>query len=307
MKKLFCSLFLSLFIVGLFAQAEVKSVKADSLLSVFEQRVIALGKTIITDSLVENRLAAAAQLAKEFPVQLQESGSFSYPFDSVQTLSILYPSDSTFRIVTWQLYVDVDDYRYFGFIQTNEAKPKVIVLKDKSKDMEDVSLDYEVMTADNWYGALYYKMMSFETPEGMKHLLFGYDGYQFFNKRKLLEVLTVSNGQFVFGAPVLGGPDPGRSDQIKNRLLLQYAAGSQVTLNFDPELGMIIYDNLVPQSSINGRPAWVPDGSYKGFRLEKGLWIYVDRIFDQVSDTPPMPAPILGKGRKVDILGRERN
>jgi hypothetical protein len=304
MKKLFCSLCCSLVVVALFAQPQGKTVSTDSILSVFEQKVIALGKTIVTDSLMENRMAAAVQLAKELPVQLRESGSFSYPFDSVQTLSILYPSDSTFRIITWQLYVDVDDYRYFGFIQTNEAKPRVIVLKDKSKDMEDVSLDYEVMTADNWYGALYYKIMSFETPEGMKHLLFGYDGYQFFNKRKILEVLTVSNGQFIFGAPVLGGPDPGRSDQIKNRMLLQYAAGSHVTLNYDPELDIIIYDNLVPQSSINGRPAWVPDGSYKAFRLEKGLWTYVDKVFHQVSDTPPMPAPILGKGRKVDILGR---
>ncbi|MFK7806292.1 MAG: hypothetical protein AB8F74_00695, partial [Saprospiraceae bacterium] len=225
---------------------------------------------------------------------------------SVRTMSSQYPADSSFRIFTWQLYVDVDDYRYGGFIQTNVEKPQVIQLKDKSLDMEDVILDFEIMTADNWYGALYYNIMSFDTPEGSRHLLFGYDGYQFFNKRKLIDVLRIENGQAIFGDPVFTPLDPRRTDLIKNRVMMQYAAGSNITLNYNNDLEMIVFDNLIPHTDGKGRPSWVPDGSYKGYQLKNGLWVYRDKIFDQVSKKPPMPAPVLDKRKKVDILGRKQ-
>ncbi|HHS95403.1 MAG TPA: hypothetical protein ENJ45_02355, partial [Phaeodactylibacter sp.] len=101
---------ISIFTISVFAQkADTISTKENTL-SALEQKVMHWGDILLKDSLLENRKAAAEQLFKSLTTALQAEGSFAYPFDSVQTLSIQYPSDSTFRIFTWQLYVDKDRY-----------------------------------------------------------------------------------------------------------------------------------------------------------------------------------------------------
>lgn len=291
---------------NLLAQPIEEPQTAGTDLSEFEQKMIQYGKTILTDTLVENRKKAHSDLGIELMANLSKKGSFSYPFDSVQSISIQYPSDTSFRIITWQLYVDINEYQYAGFIQTNAEQPKVVKLNDRSVAMDDMILDFEIMTADNWYGAIYYNIMSFESPEGPKHLLFGYDGFQFFNKRKIIDVLYFQNGTPIFGAPVFAPLDPRRTDLTKNRILMQYAAGSNITLNFNKELDIIMFDNLIPHNNMGGQPSYVPDGSYRGYRLENGQWTFVDKVFDHIYESAPRPAPVLDKGRKVDIMGRKQ-
>lgn len=304
-NQLFLFVF-ALFATYLSAQPLEETQKKVADLSEFEQKVIQYGKAILSDTLVENRKKAHKDLGLELMANLSKKGSFFYPFDSVQSISIQYPSDTSFRIITWQLYVDINEYQYAGFIQTNEEQPKVIKLSDRSVDMDDMILDFEIMTADNWYGAIYYNIMSFDSPEGPKHLLFGYDGFQFFNKRKIIDVLTFENGTPIFGAAVFAPLDPRRTDLTKNRVLMQYAAGSNITLNFNKELDMIMFDNLIPHSNMGGQPSYVPDGSYRGYKLNNGQWEFVDKVFDHVYESAPRPAPVLGKGRKVDIMGRKQ-
>lgn len=54
-----------------------------------------------------------------------------------------------------------------------------------------------------WYGVLYYNMKEFKGLDGsFYYLVFGYDGYEFFNKWKVLDVLYFKNGKFVFGVLV---------------------------------------------------------------------------------------------------------
>ncbi len=286
-------------VMSLHAQSDQHSMAA------LEAKMVTWGQTIIKDSLLENRQRASIDMETALMSALQEKGSFSYPFDSVKTVSIQYPSDSTFRIFTWQLYVDLNQYDYYGMIQTNEDKPKLIPLKDKSSNMTDLDLEYEVLSPDNWFGAVYYKIKSFDTPKGKKHLLFGYDGHQFFNKKKLIDVLTLENGQASFGEAIFAPADISRTDLFKNRIMLQYSAETSVTLNYNKELEMILFDYLIPYKGPYG-PTYVPDGSYQGYRLQNGLWVYVEKVFDQVSEQAPMPAPILNKRTKKDIFGKRQ-
>ncbi len=272
-----------------------------------EQKVVAWGHTIIKDSLLTNRQQAAKDLSELLSATLTQPGSFQYPFDSVKTISILYDADSTFRIFTWQLYVDVDQYDYFGFIQLNRPQPKVVSLRDRSdsKTMAELDLTYDQLDANHWYGALYYKIISFDTPEGKKHLLFGFDGYRFFEKRKLIDVLTFSQeGQPRFGSPVFAPTEPNRPDLTKSRIMLQFSAETTVSLNYNDRLGMIVFDHLYPYKGPYGN-TYVPDGSYEGYILQNGQWFYVDKIFDQVSEKPPMPAPILDKRKGKNIVGEK--
>ncbi|MEY3369157.1 MAG: hypothetical protein RI973_2312, partial [Bacteroidota bacterium] len=89
------------------------------MLEEYEDSLGYFGFLVINDSASENRFASCKLLIKTLVKALQVENSFHYPFEQLQTVSILYPPDSTFRIFTWQLYVDENDYRYYGAIQMN--------------------------------------------------------------------------------------------------------------------------------------------------------------------------------------------
>jgi hypothetical protein len=51
-------------------------------------------------------------------------------------MSILSPPDSSFRIFTWQLFVNDSTYRHYGAIQMNQKELKLFALRDKSFEMD---------------------------------------------------------------------------------------------------------------------------------------------------------------------------
>ena len=275
-------------------------------LDAYEDTLALLSFAVLHDSIAENRFAACHQLIPKLVKALQISNSFHYPFERVQSISIMYPPDSSFRIFTWQLYVDVDEYRYFGALQMNTPELKLFPLVDRSADLQ--LIDYDVLTADNWYGALYYKIHPFDTPEGPKYLLFGFDGYQFFNKRKLIDVLSFDEkGAPSFGAPVFTKSGEESSGLNKHRIILEYSAETTIRLNYDDQLGIVIFDHLLPRKSLIKEQGntFLPDGSYEGYQLENGKWVHVEKVFDQVLDAPPFPQPVLDQRKDKDIFGQE--
>lgn len=262
-----------------------------------------LSFTIINDSLPEDRFAACRSLIPALVRALKEEHSFEYDFDRLQNISIQYPQDSSFRIFTWQLYVDKDDYRYFGAIQMNTPELTLYPLIDRSFEVENP--ESAQLPSDKWYGAVYYNLQQVDHREGPRYLLFGYDGFEFFRRRKVLEVLTFNqDGKPVFGAPIFEqGEVNGLSDR-KNRLVLEYSAAATVRLNYDEALEMIIFDHLILAGGNYGEgPVYLPDGSYEGYKIdENGNLVYVPKVWDQIQEEAPRPMPILDT-RKKNILG----
>jgi hypothetical protein len=195
----------------------------------------------------------------------------------METVSILYPPDSSFRIFTWQLKVNDADYRYYGAIQWNTAELKLVPLADRSISLENPV--YSTSTSDKWYGALYYNIKPFTTANGeKKYLLFGYDAYDVNDHRKIIDVMTIQNGQVHFGAPVFIAD----KSTPKSRIIYQYSADASIKVNFDENHDMIICDHLQEiQGILPGQgKTMVPDGSYEGYKLEKGNWKYISNVFD---------------------------
>ena len=162
----------------------------------------------------------------------------------------------------------------------------------------------EELGPERWYGALYFNLRQFDTRQGRKYLLFGYDAFEFFEKRKLLDVLSFDKeGKPVFGAPVFTKSDA----PPENRVYVQYSADAKVKMNWDEQYQMILYDHLIPFPSPYGREMTnVPDGSYDGYKLDKGRWKYVDKVFDDKQKDVPFPEPILDAQDKKDIMGKKR-
>ncbi len=285
------------------------SPEAAEQLHAMEDTLAILAFIVVNDSIEAERFAACKVLITSLVRALKTPNSFQYPFDRLKSISILSPPDSTFRIFTWQLFVNDSTYRYYGAIQMNTPELQLYPLIDRSFEMPDMPLG-EQLTSDRWYGALYYNLMPIGNARQRYYLLFGYDAYAFFEKRKLIDVLSFEpGGKPVFGAPVFNRPDSVRTAAADGemRLILQYSSEAAIKLNWDRQYEKILYDHLIPMPSPFGRGiTYVPDGSYEGFNIVKGRLEYINKVFNDVNPEAPRPEPILDTRGDKDILGKPK-
>ncbi|MBL7825751.1 MAG: hypothetical protein JNJ57_03915 [Saprospiraceae bacterium] len=284
------------------------SKEAAEKLHAMEDSLAILAYAVVNDSIEQMRFAACKVLITSLVRALKVENSFSYPFDRLKSISILTPPDSSFRIFTWQLFVNDSTYRYYGAIQMNQKELKLFPLRDKSFEMEAPPL-YDRLSAENWYGVIYYGIRQFDTKgEGRRYLLFGYDAFEFFHRRKLIDVLSFDSntGNPTFGAPVFvkSKTKPGPKE---HRMIFEYSAEASVRVNWDEQYKMVILYHLIPfPSPFNRGMTFVPDGSYDALKLEKGKWKFVEKVFNDSQKEVPFPNPILDDRKGKDISGREK-
>ncbi|MBL7775459.1 MAG: hypothetical protein JNK89_05620, partial [Saprospiraceae bacterium] len=266
-----------------------------------EDTLAILAFAVVNDSQPDMRFMACKALITKLVQALKTENSFHYPFSRLNSVSILYPPDSSFRIFTWQLFVDDSTHRYYGAIQMKQPELRLFPLIDRSFEMPGLPV-HTATSPDFWYGALYYNLLPFDTREGRKYLLFGFDGYTFFDKRKVLEVLSFdAEGKPVFGAPVFEYPDGRESEQ---RIILEYSSEARVRLNWDEQYQVVLLDHLIPYPNpYTGGIMYIPDGSYDAYKLEKGRWKFIDKIFNDVQEEAPRPEPVLDTQKGKNILG----
>jgi hypothetical protein len=288
---------------------EVVTLSAEnaSLLHTIEDSLGVLAYAIVNDSIEKERFAACKVFITQLKTALKVPGSFLYPFSRLQSISIQTPPDSTFRVFSWQLFVNDSTYRYYGAIQTRKQALELFPLIDRSDDIKDDSLLNYSIAPEKWYGALYYNLRAFPTKSGTKYLLFGFDAYSFFDKRKVIDVLDFdTNGKPRFGAPVFKFPDSKKDLEGAHRLLLEYSADASVKCNWDEQYEMILFDHLLDFPSPYGRGLTrVPDGSYDGLKFEKGYWKYIDKVFNDFQEEAPTPVPVQEARKGKNILGKE--
>jgi len=253
------------------------------------------------------RFYADSVFIKTFVRALETPYSFSYPFDSLQTVSKLYAPDSSFRIFTWQIERDESYFSQFGAIQlhTKDGSLQLIPLFDQS--------DYAADPVDsarsnrNWIGALYYNIIMKEYKGKKYYTLLGYDDNDMASTKKWIEVLTFDNND----QPVFGGKyfdykaDSIKPAQPAYRFCLEYKKDARARMNYDPEMDMIIFDHLISESNELGKKyTLIPDGDYEGFKWSNGKWTHVDDVFghQKLKDgQAPMPKPFYDdNGKPLD-------
>ncbi len=282
---------------GLSAEAYQQIKKAEDSLSL-------LAYAVINDTSAENRFGACRTMIPKLVTALKQPHSFQYPFDRLEKyVSIQYPPDSSFRIFTWQLYVDKDTYHFYGAIQRNAEELELFPLIDRSSQMEG-NPEQAQLSADNWYGALYYNLRAVYPPDGAPYYLcFGFDGNGYYERRKLIDVLRFENGVPVFGAPVFVDETSG---QTKHRVMLEYSAEVSIACNYDLVQEMIIFDHLVPFAvAYSDQAVHVPDGTYEAYDLgDDGRWYHIDQLANQILDEAPRTEPILD-GAEKSLFGKQ--
>jgi hypothetical protein len=221
--------------------------------------------------------------------------------ESIQWLSVKKPEDESFTLVTWQLLKEEGDNHYYGYV-LKDGKAHKLTSSDEDEDLE-----YDILSADDWAGVLYYNILTVYKDSKPIYILFGYDAHKTYENRKIADVLSFDDGKPVFGSEVFKKQEKGERGVIKTRLVLDYASDSNVSLNFNPSLDMIVLDNLIPRMGrMPGQgPTMLPDGSYVGYKWDGEYFNYIDKIYHETQAEAPFPKPILGKDSR-NIIGNNK-
>lgn len=239
-----------------------------------------------------DRFTADSLFTKVFVRALKTKNSFYYPFDSVYTVSKLYAPDSSFRIYTWQMVINDNVIRQHGAIQmkTNDGSLKLFPLIDKS----DVTINMADTIANNfgWMGAVYYKIVETKAQGKSYFTLLGYDENNIRSNKKVIELLTFNNGEPIFGARHFSIPSGFGYKGNMARFIMEFKKDASPRLTFDNELNMIVFEHLVSESN-QPTKKWtmIGDGDYEGFKWMDGRWVYVNKIFNEVTPEGKAPAP----------------
>lgn len=251
----------------------------------------------------EDRFAADSQFTKILVRALQTKNSFHYPFDSLTTIAKVTPKDSTFKIFTWQLVINGDVVRQHGAIQmgTADGSLQLFPLIDKTDLINNIN---DTITSNlAWIGALYYKIIEEKAFGKTFYTLLGFDDNNLSSDRKIIEVLTFKNGKPVFGGPFFSFKDNSLHKKGMARYIMEYKKNASPHLNYDNEMGLIILEHLISETGeFQKKYTYIPDGDYEGLKWQDGKWVYIEKVFNQVTPEgkEPLPAPIRDAKGNID-------
>ena len=226
-------------------------------------------------------------------------------FDAIKWIAQVSPTDGSFAIVSWPVQTTIDSHIYEAYIFKGD---QVIKLKDQSASLMD---DYTYMIGDknNWFGQMYYNIQEFESKGQTKYVLFGINSHTRYENIKMADLFYFDeNDQPVFGEQLFA-KDLNDLRDAQNRIMLKYSDDAPVNLNYNPGLGMIVYDHLIPRmGQISGQGIILTgDGSYEGYQLNEGVWIHKEKLFDHIYEEAPRPSPVFeNKKSSKDIFGKSK-
>jgi hypothetical protein len=301
MNKMALLVLLSLVCTASFAQQISKP--GLKILQQKEDSLRKLSVQIIQGINADNRFTADSMFTKTLVRALKTPHSFYYPFDSLQTVSVLYSPDSVFRVFTWQLVINENVIRQHGAIQmkTYDGSLKLYPLIDKS--------DVTTKVADTignhlgWIGAIYYKIILKKSGNTNFYTLLGFDENNIRSSRKIIEVMHFMNEEPTFGGRYFSFEEDSVFKSAQSRFILEYKKEAGPRLNYDKELDMIIVEHLVSESN-EPHKKWtlVGDGDYEGFKWRSGKWVHVEKVFNTVTPDgeAPVPNPIRDPAGNID-------
>ena len=197
-------------------------------------------------------------------------GSMDYPWNRLNRIGRISSDDEQIRIFTWHVMDDPDNYRYFGFVQIGQrrGKVKVFELRDNGKPQRDLR-NLEQST-DNWYGKLYYGIITTQYRRKTYYTLLGMDFNSSHSVIKTIESISIQRQEPDFTRELFFD-----GKEIMDRVVLEYSSQVSISVRFDPGLDMITHDHLEPFHPIysSSYEFYGPTGSYDGLQFTDGIWM----------------------------------
>ncbi len=247
----------------------------------------------------------------KFESVLQNKDALSYPFSRLKTVGVIDSPDGLMRIINWNIEQDDFSQEYTCFVlhfDKRKKKYNVTELKDMSFGMP--TQPTEIITSDNWYGALYYKIIPVKKGSRTLYTVLGWDYYSDMSQMKLIDVIYFTGKIVKFGSPIFK-----QGKTTSKRVFFEHSKKTGMSLRYEEDRGRIIFDHLSPESPSmkNFRSFYVPDLSYDAFFFEKGKWVLhedvigVNKANEQKKQTVYVMNPKTGKVEEVEIKTEWKN
>ncbi|MDR1865238.1 MAG: hypothetical protein LBR08_06670 [Bacteroidales bacterium] len=213
---------------------------------------------------------------------LTQPEAYRYPFDSLRMIGFLYAPHRQFRLINWNHSFRDGTHRYFAMIVVPEKQQpsRVIRLTDMSDTIR--MPEFEPLAADEWYGALYYKIIRKRKAKDEKkyYTFLGVDMNNLDTKKKIVEVMAFEDdGTVRFGAPLFE-----LNGRVKHRLIFEYSARQAMYLEYKSFRRRIEYDHLSPLMPyyVGMYEYYEPDMYRDGLKFKRKRWKHYKNIV-----TPP--------------------
>ncbi len=256
----------------------------------YETNLIELFDLAFTSKTDNERFNANEQATLVLEEALAQPESFLYRWDSLKRVSILKSDDNKFKIFTWAIIRDNGEYDCFGYIQALNEKTDeydVTVLADKTQEIfnaEEASLN-----ENNWYGAVYYSLITSKYEKRTYYTLLGWTGKDYVSQKKIIEPIYFKSNSSkpTFGQNVF------YKDKNRRRVIFEYSKDAVMMLRYDKQSytitekgknrtkietteqdNMIIFDILQPMvAGMDGiYQYYIPSGDENAYVFIDGRW-----------------------------------
>lgn len=219
-----------------------------------------------------------AQLKKELSAMLINPDVLDYPFRKWATMSTIASPDGEFRLFNWNVESDEGVHSHYCFLVKKSTSEANIIIELKEDKFTISPRPEETLTADHWYGALYYNIVPVKKGNKTLYTIFGYSGNDRSTNRKLLDVFYFKGKTLRMGYPLFQEA-PG-SQHLLRRVFFEYSEAAIMTVRMNENLGAIVFDHLVPENpQLDGIfDYYIPDMTYDGYKWENGIWVYYEDI-----------------------------
>jgi hypothetical protein len=194
---------------------------------------------------------------------------FNHTFD-IRNLGQITSSDSTLKIVSWNLLLDNYQGKYFTFLVKKSPEGSSNTVYELSAPFSADSIQTTATYGPrNWYGALYYDIKPVKTGNSSYYILLGLNLSNPEVTRKVIDVLEFGPGNSLS----LGKNCFEKDGKMKYREVFEYSSEGMMSLRFTSEKS-IVFDHLVPFSpELTGNPRFYgPDYSYDAYLRNGDTW-----------------------------------
>ena len=216
------------------------------------------------------------KITKLFAEELKKPESFSNPYSSLNFVGKVFSDDGKVKIYTWNYPLSDKTHGYGGFIQYKTKNKTIKTIPLKIKNEAYLPLNNKRINPNEWYGALYYRVIPVKYRKDNYYVLLGWAGNNAVSEYKIIEVLNLNEqGNAFFGKLVFK-----QKNKTLQRFVLEYSAEAKISLTYDNKAKKIVFDHLVPPKPVytNVFSYYGPDFTYDAFVLQKGKWNFEENV-----------------------------
>lgn len=236
-------------------------------------------------AILENLRAAKTNSDKElqnneFRAKLEKvvsnEESLSYPFSKLSSVGVIDSPDKKMRIINWNVEQEDYSHKYYCYVLWRDEKSNDYHFQE----LKDISFGLtmqpsETITADQWYGALYYKIIPQNRRNKTIYTVLGWDHFTEMSTAKLIDVIYFVGDNVKLGMPIFKS-----GSVIKRRMFFEHSEKTSMYLNYETDRERIMMDHLSPESPsmANFREFYVPDLSYDAMEFDGKRWNLIEDV-----------------------------